>query len=57
MVSEQSARLQAMDAAKSNIDERTAELNRAYHIARQEGITEEMLEIASGAGSAGSLSR
>ena len=51
MVSEQSARLQAMDAAKSNIDERTAELNRAYHIARQAGITEEMLEISSGAGS------
>jgi ATP synthase F1 gamma subunit len=48
MVSEQGARLQAMDAAKTNIDERTAELQRAYHIARQEGITEEMLEIASG---------
>ena len=57
MVSEQSARLQAMDAAKSNIDERTAELNRAYHIARQESITEEMLEISSGAASTGSLSR
>jgi F-type H+-transporting ATPase subunit gamma len=57
MVSEQSARLQAMDAAKSNIDERTAELNRAYHIARQEGITEEMLEITSGGGSLGGLSR
>jgi len=57
MVSEQSARLQAMDAAKSNIDERTDELNRAYHIARQAGITEEMLEITSGAGSVGSLSR
>jgi len=53
MVSEQGARLQAMDAAKVNIDERTAELQRAYHIARQEGITEEMLEIASGAGSLG----
>jgi len=49
MVSEQGARLQAMDAAKANIDERTAELRRAYHIARQEGITEEMLEIVSGA--------
>ncbi len=56
MVSEQGARLQAMDAAKSNIDERTAELQRAYHIARQEGITEEMLEIASGAGSLGNVS-
>jgi F-type H+-transporting ATPase subunit gamma len=56
MVSEQSARLQAMDAAKSNIDERTEELNRAYHIARQESITEEMLEIASGAGSMGNVS-
>jgi len=51
MVSEQGARLQAMDAAKSNIDSRTAELRRGYHIARQEGITEEMLEIASGTGS------
>jgi F-type H+-transporting ATPase subunit gamma len=55
MVSEQSARLQAMDAAKNNIDERTAELNRAYHIARQEGITEEMLEISSGTASTGRL--
>jgi F-type H+-transporting ATPase subunit gamma len=55
MVSEQGARLQAMDAAKANIDERTAELQRAYHIARQEGITEEMLEIASGAGSLGAV--
>jgi F-type H+-transporting ATPase subunit gamma len=53
MVSEQGARLQAMDAAKTNIDERTAELKRAYHIARQEGITQEMLEIASGSGSLG----
>lgn len=53
MVSEQGARLQAMDAAKANIDERMAELQRAYHIARQEKITEEMLEIASGAGSLG----
>ena len=51
MVSEQGARLQAMDAAKTNIDDRTAELRRGYHVARQEGITEEMLEIASGAGS------
>ncbi len=49
MVSEQGARLQAMDAAKSNIDERTADLNRTYHHARQGKITEEMLEIASGA--------
>jgi F-type H+-transporting ATPase subunit gamma len=56
MVSEQGARLQAMDAAKNNIDERTEELKRAYHIARQEGITEEMLEIASAAGTLGSRS-
>jgi F-type H+-transporting ATPase subunit gamma len=54
MVSEQGARLQAMDAAKANIDERTAELRRAYHIARQEGITEEMLEISSGSATMGS---
>ena len=51
MVSEQGARLQAMDAAKSNIDDRTAELHRTYHHARQAKITEEMLEIASGANS------
>ena len=50
MVSEQGARLQAMDAAKANIDDRTAELKRTHNIARQEGITQEMLEIASGAG-------
>ena len=49
MVSEQGARLQAMDAAKANIDDRTAELQRTYNIARQESITQEMLEIASGA--------
>jgi F-type H+-transporting ATPase subunit gamma len=51
MVSEQSARLQAMDGAKTNIDNRTAELNRTRHMIRQEKITGEMLEIASGAGS------
>jgi len=49
MVSEQGARLQAMDAAKANIEERSHELARAYHIARQASITEEMLEISSGA--------
>ena len=36
MVSEQSARLQAMDAAKTNIDERTAELTRAFTCGTQE---------------------
>jgi F-type H+-transporting ATPase subunit gamma len=51
MVSEQGARLQAMDAAKANIDDRSAELVRTYNISRQEKITQEMLEIASGAGS------
>jgi F-type H+-transporting ATPase subunit gamma len=55
MVSEHSARLQAMDAAKSNIDERSGELERAFHIVRQQRITEEMLEIASGAQSLGSM--
>ena len=51
MVSEQGARLQAMDAAKDNIDDRIAELRRVYHHARQQEITEEMLEITSGASS------
>jgi F-type H+-transporting ATPase subunit gamma len=50
MVSEQGARLGAMDSAKTNIDDRAAELERVYHMARQEGITQEMLEIATGAG-------
>lgn len=50
MVSEQGARLQAMDAAKSNVDDRSAELRRTYNIARQEKITQEMLEITSGSG-------
>ena len=50
MVSEQGARLGAMDSAKANIDDRAAELKRVYHMARQEGITQEMLEIATGAG-------
>jgi F-type H+-transporting ATPase subunit gamma len=49
MVSEHGARLQAMDAAKSNIDGRTAELKQTYNLIRQERITEEMLEISSGA--------
>ncbi len=51
MVSEQGARLQAMDAAKANIDDRSAELTRTYNVARQEQITQEMLEIASGSAS------
>jgi F-type H+-transporting ATPase subunit gamma len=51
MVSEQGARLQAMDAAKTNIDDRNAELKRTYNTARQEKITQQMLEIASGGGS------
>jgi F-type H+-transporting ATPase subunit gamma len=55
MVSEHSARLQAMDAAKGNIDERSEELERAFHIVRQQGITAEMLEIASGAQSLGDV--
>ncbi|MBN1641268.1 MAG: F0F1 ATP synthase subunit gamma [Anaerolineae bacterium] len=52
MVSEQGARLQAMDAAMSNIDDRNAELKRTYNTARQEKITQEMLELASGGSSA-----
>ena len=50
MVSEHGARLGAMDSAKANIDDRAAELQRVYHMVRQEGITQEMLEIATGAG-------
>ena len=42
------------ERAKTNIDERSGELERSFHIVRQQGITEEMLEIASGAQALGS---
>jgi len=47
MVSEQGARLQTMDAAIANLDERVDELRLQYHSIRQESITREVLEVQS----------
>ncbi len=44
-VSEHSARLQTMDAAISNLDERMGELEIQYHTVRQEKITQDVLEV------------
>jgi len=47
MVSEQGARLQTMDAAISNLDERVQQLQLEYHAIRQESITREVLDVQS----------
>jgi F-type H+-transporting ATPase subunit gamma len=49
MVSEQGARLQTMDAAITNLDERVEQLRLQYHSIRQESITREVLEVQSNA--------
>ena len=49
MVSEQGARLQTMDAAIANLDERVERLQLQYHVIRQESITREVLEVQSNA--------
>lgn len=49
MVSEQGARLQTMDAAIANLDERVERLQLQYHVIRQENITREVLEVQSNA--------
>jgi F-type H+-transporting ATPase subunit gamma len=46
-ISEHSARLQTMDSAISNLEERIADLDMQYHTIRQEKITEEVLEVQS----------
>jgi F-type H+-transporting ATPase subunit gamma len=46
-VSEHSARLQTMDSAISNIDERVGELEIQFHTIRQEKITQGVLEVQS----------
>ena len=46
---ENSMRLQSMEAAKANVDETLGELERLRRILRQDQITEELLEIISGA--------
>jgi len=47
MVSEHGARLQTMDAAIANLDERMDQLWLQYHAIRQEGITRQVLEVQS----------
>ncbi len=49
MVSEQGARLQTMDTAISNLDERLEKLQLQYHSIRQESITREVLEVQNNA--------
>ena len=46
-ISEHSARLQTMDSAISNLDERVADLEIKYHSIRQERITQGVLEVQS----------
>jgi F-type H+-transporting ATPase subunit gamma len=48
-VSEQSARMSAMDEASKNAEEMLADLQINYNRARQAGITQEMTEIVGGA--------
>jgi len=45
MVSEESARLQTMDAAITNLDDRVQGLQLQYHGIRQESITQQVLEV------------
>jgi len=45
MVSEHGARLQTMDSAITNLDERVDKLELEYHAIRQENITQEVLEV------------
>lgn len=49
MVSEQGARLQTMESALTNIQDRIDGMVLEHNIARQEGITQEVLEISAGA--------
>jgi F-type H+-transporting ATPase subunit gamma len=46
-ISEHSARLQTMDAAISNLEERVASLEIQFHTIRQEKITQDVLEVQS----------
>ena len=47
---EQSARFQLMEGASQNSRRLIEELTLTYHTARQEAVTEEMLELAVSAG-------
>lgn len=55
--SENAARLAAMDAAERNLEERIATLRTAYNQARQNAITEELLDIQAAYAAAGGAVR
>ncbi|MHA7838877.1 MAG: F0F1 ATP synthase subunit gamma, partial [bacterium] len=46
--SEHASRLQAMQAAERNVDEKLQELRADFHRRRQDAITSELLDIVSG---------
>lgn len=48
LAAENASRLQAMQAAERNIEDRIDQLTMAYHRTRQAAITEELLDIAAG---------
>lgn len=48
LASENQSRVAAMQAAEKNIEDRLHELNRRYHLQRQDSITEELLDIVGG---------
>jgi F-type H+-transporting ATPase subunit gamma len=49
LASENAARLRTMSGASRNIDEKLDRLHRNEHVARQEEMTADMLEIVTGA--------
>lgn len=48
MASENASRLNAMQRAERNIEERLDEMRGRFHQLRQQSITEELLDIVSG---------
>jgi F-type H+-transporting ATPase subunit gamma len=48
LTSEHAARLSAMQAAERNIDAHLAEMRVVYQQLRQQGITEELIDVVSG---------
>ncbi len=48
LASENASRLEAMQGAEKNIDDRMKELQAKYHRQRQSSITEELMDVVSG---------
>jgi F-type H+-transporting ATPase subunit gamma len=48
LAAESSARMQAMSAARDNIERTLADLQRAHHRARQDQVTTELLDLITG---------